>query len=134
MADRHTSLQYLYPAYPERRLVQQPSARLIYNSTSMSLFSLYRGQKYDDWILKAQGERRNKRSSDLFRHAGNDDDDDAVWKTATETRDEILSGKLDVVDNVSLLARRCRRYGLQGPINAVAEEMYDEVSKYNFCD
>jgi len=49
-----------------------------------------------------------------------------AFMTATETREAVVTGKVDPQENVVVLARRCRRYGR--PLNAVAEEFYAEAT------
>lgn len=79
-------------------------------------------------ILKARRERAEKQHYCLEEIVLEDNDDDYKVLTASETRSQVVSGKLDPSIHVVRLARRCREYGRdERRANAITEELYDEA-------
>jgi hypothetical protein len=85
-----------------------------------------RRQELKSWIQIVRQERDTKIHNVLKQHTENEN---GSWRTAAETRQAILQGKLSASDNVAVLARRCRRHGRDGPVNAITEEVYDQANK-----
>ncbi|CAB9510144.1 Glutamyl-tRNA(Gln) amidotransferase subunit A [Seminavis robusta] len=88
-----------------------------------------RRQELGKWIALVRQQRDKKVHKVLLqqqkRVEPNESDD--CWKTATQTRHEILQGTLQAHENISLLAHRCRKFGRSKQINAITEELYDEA-------
>ena len=76
----------------------------------------------EEWIEEARKER-------LVFPLEEEASPKECWRTATETRDAIVAGKLDPVEHIQTMAKLCRAHGARGPVNAVACELYQEVSK-----
>ena len=74
----------------------------------------------EEWIEEARLER-------LRFPLSEDAEVKECWKTAAETREEIVAGELDPVEHVETMARLCHRHGVLGPVNAIASGMYQEV-------
>lgn len=96
-----------------------------------------RRKELDQWIQLTLQERESKVHYVLNLPNNNTNDNKKLW-SATETRDLILSGKLNAQENIAFLAKRCRQYGCSSSndsrdrnsdsgVNAVTEEFYDDA-------
>ena len=88
-----------------------------------------RVRELDSWIAQARKERDDKQFQ-VLKDKNNDMEtvSDMPILSATETRQQIQANKLNMVNNLVLLANRCRRYGRdQDKVNAVTQELYDEA-------
>lgn len=83
------------------------------------------------WIKAARKERESKSHPVLTRRSTSDDELERYpLHNASQTRELILSGELDIRQNVEMLAKRCRKYGRdEMGANAITEEFYDEAYK-----
>jgi Amidase len=90
-----------------------------------------RREELDWWIKVARKERDNKVHPVLSLHKSTEQQEESYpLYSAHETRERILSNKLDMKDNVAMLAKRCRKYGRnEVGANAITEEFYDEAYK-----
>jgi len=79
------------------------------------------------WVENALLQRKRKHHSCLDNDYAEDNGiREETFYTARETRNLILTGKLNAAENLVRLARRCRRYGRADSVNAITEEFYDE--------
>ena len=85
----------------------------------------------NQWIRAARKERETKVHPCLSLRTTTDHELQSYpLYNAAETRELIISNKLDVRQNVEMLAKRCRRYGRdEKGANAITEEFYDEAYK-----
>jgi hypothetical protein len=84
----------------------------------------------DGWVRQALKDRESQMHQVLTLDEDHiDTTEEFLLLSAAETRERILSGKLDPQQNIRDVAKRCRTYGraVEGA-NAVTVEMYDEVS------
>jgi Asp-tRNA(Asn)/Glu-tRNA(Gln) amidotransferase A subunit family amidase len=83
-----------------------------------------RVHELDSWIAQARKERDDKQ----FHILSKESPPSNMNLSATETTQKIQANQLNMVDNLILLAHRCRRYGRdQDKVNAVTQELYDEA-------
>jgi hypothetical protein len=90
--------------------------------------NIHRKNELTNWIRRARAEKESKEHK-VLSIATNSGPPELL--TAKETRDLILAKKLDPKENVARLAQQCRRtysHHMRG-VNAIAEELYDEVRK-----
>jgi len=81
--------------------------------------------QYDRWVQRARAERDAKEHTILTEKNTRS----TPILTASETRDMILRGELNMRQNVVTLAKRCRKYGRnEDGTNAITEEFYDEAA------
>lgn len=87
-----------------------------------------RVRELDSWIAQALKERDDKQFQ-VFKEMRNVEAfSDMPLLSATETTQQMQANQLNMVDNLILLAHRCRRYGrVQDKVNAVTQELYDEA-------
>ena len=87
-----------------------------------------RKSELDGWIRMALKVRESKTHSVLRVDCG-DAFSSSKPLSAVETRQQILSGKMNPRTNIAQIAQKCRMYGRSPDgVNAVTVEMYDEVS------
>ena len=85
---------------------------------------LDRDNKLNEWIKLARNERDSKEHKVLTEESV----DPSKILTAKEVKEKFLAKELDLPKHVSYLAKRCRQYnGDRSWVNAIAEELYDEV-------
>jgi Asp-tRNA(Asn)/Glu-tRNA(Gln) amidotransferase A subunit family amidase len=85
-----------------------------------------RVRELDSWIAEARKERDDKQ----FQVLNMTEPTDIPILSATETTQQIQDNQLNMVDNLVLLAHRCRKYGrAEDKVNAVTQELYDEAHK-----
>lgn len=90
-----------------------------------------RSNTLDDWVRKARFERESKEHKVLSKASPAD----MRLLSACETRKLVLDGKLDPKENVIFISKRCHELAShkQG-VNAIAEELYDEVNLHQNVD
>jgi hypothetical protein len=90
-----------------------------------------RREELDWWIKVARKERDNKIHPVLSLHKTTEQQEESYpLYSAHETRERFVNNKLDIKENVAMLAKRCRKYGRnEKGANAISEEFYDEAYK-----
>jgi hypothetical protein len=87
-----------------------------------------RVHELDSWIAQARKERDDKQFQVLKQQQPSDNSSIPIFWSATETTQQIQANQLNMIDNLVLLAHRCRKYGrVQEQVNAVTQELYDEA-------
>ena len=92
---------------------------------------IHRANELTEWIRKARHEKDSKEHKVLSMTTKVDGSSPGQeLLSAKETRERILAKTLDPKENLVFLAKRCRTYShdIKG-VNAIAEEIYDEVRK-----
>jgi Amidase len=90
-----------------------------------------RREELDWWIKVARKERDNKVHPVLSLYKTTEQQEESYpLYSAHDTRELILNKKMDIKENVAMLAKRCRKYGRnENGANAITEEFYDEAYK-----
>jgi len=93
-----------------------------------------RDRQLNEWVRRAREEKASKIHKVLGKQQSSafGDDEEVKILSAEETAKQVLENKLDPRDNVIFLAKRCRDLANgEKSVNAIAEELYDEVRDFN---
>ena len=82
-----------------------------------------RHRELDQWIEDARDDRSSKQFRVLLDMKPTESASTIL--SATATAQQILGGKLSMLQNIVNLCHRCRQYGRNEEVNAITQELYD---------